>query len=76
MRAFITQQMDNSEELRSNLKLAEGELADARKATNEVVELLRKVEKDKDAANAEARRLKDEGEAVKAKCKKIEEENK
>ena len=56
MRAFITQQKGDSEELHSNLKLAEGELVDARKATDEVGELLKKEENERDMANAEARR--------------------
>lgn len=72
MRTVITQQMDDSEELRSNLKLAEGELAASRKVADEEVELLRKLEEEKEVANAEARRLREEWETVEAKCKKAE----
>lgn len=72
MRVVITQQMDDSEELRSNLRLAEGELVASRKVADEEVELLRKVEEGKEVANAEARRLREECETVEAKCKKAE----
>ncbi|RVW53625.1 hypothetical protein CK203_068990 [Vitis vinifera] len=55
MKAFITQRMDRSEELHSKLKLAESELAIARKVVDERVESLRKVEEEKETVNAEAR---------------------
>lgn len=69
MRAFITQQIDNSEELCSKLKLAENELVAARKAIDEVVESLRMTEMEREATNAEASQLREEGKATEAKCK-------
>lgn len=71
MRMYIAQYMDNNEELRSKLKMIQGELAAAVKGA----ELQRKVEEEKKATNAEACRLKEEGEAVKAKCKKAKQKN-
>lgn len=68
MRAFITQQMDNSE-LRSKLKLAESELVAAWKAIDEVVESLRMTKEEREATNAKARQLKEEGKTIEAKCK-------
>ena len=76
MKAFITQRMDRSEELHSKLKLAESELAIARKVVDERAESLRKVEKERETVNAEARRLGDEENVAEAKCKKTEQENK
>ena len=72
MKAFITQRMDRSEELHSKLKLAESELAIARKVVDERAESLRKVEKERETVNAEARRLGDEENVAEAKCKKTE----
>ena len=66
MRAFITQQMDNSE-LRSKLKLAESELVATWKVVDEVVESLRMTKGEKEATNAEARQLREEGKTIEAK---------
>ena len=68
--------MDDSEELRLKLKLVQSELATTQKVADEVAELLRKAEREREVANAEARQLRDEGEAVEAQCKKSEQENK
>ena len=75
MRAIITQQMDNSEELHSKLKLAESELVAARKALDEVVESLRMTEGERKATNAEARQLREKGKMVEAKCKETKQED-
>lgn len=66
MRAFITQQMDNSEELHSKLKLAENELATFQKTIDEGAKSLRKAEGEGEVVNAEAPRLRKEWEAVEA----------
>ena len=68
--------MDDSEELRLKLKLVQSELATTQKVADEVAELLRKAEREREVANAEARQLRDEGETVEAQCKKSEQENK
>ncbi|RVW99883.1 hypothetical protein CK203_029238 [Vitis vinifera] len=57
MGTYIAHNMGDSEELRAKLKLEEGELAAAWKMTDEGARLLRKVEKGKEAIEAEARRL-------------------
>lgn len=54
MRAYIVHNMDDSEEVRSKLKSVEVKLVVARKATNEGVELLRKVEDEREMAEDEA----------------------
>lgn len=66
MRVFITQQMDNSEELHSKLKLAESELATTQKTVDEGANSLRKAEGEGEVVNAEAPRLKEKWEAVEA----------
>ena len=75
MRAFITQQRNDSEKIHSNLKLEEGELAAAWKVANEGAELLRKEEEEREVVNVEAHYLREEGEAAEAKCKKVEQQN-
>ena len=75
MRAYLAQHMDDNEELCSKLKLAKSELTTTRKVAVKEAGLLRKTEKERDVANVEAPRLKEEEEAVKAKCKKVEQEN-
>ena len=57
MGTYIAHNMGDSEELRAKLKLEEGELAATWKMTDEGARLLRKVEKGKEAIEAEARRL-------------------
>lgn len=64
MRAFLAQQMDRSEELRSKLERAESDAA-AWKVAADGVKLLRKVEDERKAANAEAR-LRKEGKTAEA----------
>ena len=75
MRAYLAQHMDDNEELYSKLKLAKSELTTTRKVAVKEAGLLRKTEKERDVANVEAPRLKEEEEAVKSKCKKVEQEN-
>lgn len=66
MRVFITQQMDNNEELHSKLKLVESELATTQKTVDEGAKSLRKAEEEGEVVNAKAPRLKEEWEAVEA----------
>lgn len=54
MRVFITQQMDNSEELHSKPKLAESELTTTQKTVDEGAKSLRKVEGEGEVVNAKA----------------------
>lgn len=65
-RVFITQKMDNSEELHSKPKLAESELATTQKTIDEGAKSLRKTEGEGEVVNTEAPRLKEEWEAVEA----------
>lgn len=62
--------MDNSEDLRSKLKLVESKLAAARKTVDDGAELLRKAEKKRKIANAKAHWLREKREVAKAKYKK------
>lgn len=66
MRVFITQQMDNNEELHSKLKLAESELATSRKTIDEGAKSSRKAEGEGKVVNAKAPQLKEEWEMVEA----------
>lgn len=75
MRVYIAQHMDGSENFCSKLKLVENEFSATRKAIKEVVGLLRNVENERKVAKAKARRLRDKGEATKAKFKKAEQKN-
>ena len=75
MRACISHNMDDNEELHSKLKSEEGELVTTRKVANERVRLLRKTKQGKEAAEVETCRLKEEREAMEAKHKKAEKEN-
>ena len=72
MRAYIAQHINDNENLRFKLKLVESELAAARKAVGEGVESLKRAKWEKEMTNAEALRLREEGEVVDAKCKKAE----
>ena len=53
MKAYIDHHMDDSEDLRSKLKVAESELAIARKDADEGVKLLRNTEKARDTTKVE-----------------------
>ena len=75
MKTFISQQMGGRKELRSKLVWAEGDLAAAYKAVTDGAEALRKTEEQREATQAETRRLRKEENAAKAKCKDAEQEN-
>lgn len=75
MRAYIVHNMDDSEEVRSKLKSVEGKLVVARKAIDEGVGLLRKVEYERETAEAEALRLKEKREEMETKHKEIKQKN-
>lgn len=75
MRAYIVHNMDDSEKVHSKLKSVEGKLVVARKATDEGVELLRKVEDERETAKAEAFQLKEKREEMEIKHKEIEQKN-
>ena len=74
MRAYVAHHMDDSEDLWSKLKLAESELAAARKVADKGAGLLKKSEEVRKAVEAKARRLKKEEEVMDAKCKMAEQE--
>lgn len=76
MRAYITHNMDDSEELRARLKSLGAELAAARKIVDEGAELLRNEENGREAVEAEARWLAKERDVMEARHKKADEENK
>lgn len=75
MRTFISQQMANSEELRSKLAREDGDLTVTQKVVADRAEQLRKTEEERKMTNAEARWLGDEGEVAKAKCRNAKQEN-
>ena len=66
--------MDDNEELCARLETVKGEATVARKLAGERVGLMRKVEKEKEAAEAEAHRLAEEREVMEARKKKVKEE--
>lgn len=75
MRAYIVHNMDDSEEIRSKLKSVEGKLVVARKATDEGVGLLRKMEDKRETAKVEALQLKEKMEEMETKHKEIKQKN-
>ena len=74
MRAFLTQQLDNNEELRTQLERVESKLAVAQKAITDGGRLLKESEEEKEATKVDAWQMKDEKEVAKAKCKDVEQE--
>ena len=54
MKAYISHNMDDNEELCARLEIVKGEATVARKLAGEGVGLMRKVEKEKEVAEAEA----------------------
>lgn len=69
---FITQQLDNDEELHTQLAQTESDLATAQKAISNGGRLLNKVEKERKTAKVEARQRGEEKEVVETKCKDLE----
>lgn len=67
MRTFITQQMGDSEELRAKLGQVESDLVATWKAIVDEAEALRKVEGEKEMAQAKTSRLKEKVKATKVK---------
>ena len=61
LKAYISHNMDDNEELCARLETVKGEATVARKLAGERVGLMRKVEKEKEAAEAEAHRLAERG---------------
>lgn len=74
MKTYISHNMDDNEELCARLEIVKGEATVARKLAGEGVGLMRKVEKEKEAAEAEAHRLAEEREVMEARKKKVKEE--
>lgn len=74
MRTFLTQWIDNDEELRAQLVRVENELVVARKATADREKLLKESEEEMQATKVEAHRMGEEKEAVEAICKDVEQE--
>lgn len=56
MKAYISHNMDDNDELSAKLETVKGEATVARKLAGEGVGLMRKVEKEKEEAEAEAHR--------------------
>lgn len=75
MRAYITHNMDNSEELHARLKSLGAKLAVARKTADEGTELLRNEENGREAVEVEAGQLVKERDVTEARHKKVDEEN-
>lgn len=74
MRVFLTQQIDNSEELRAQLVRVENELTTIRKADADAEKLLEELKEGMQATKAEACRMREEKKIVKAKCNDAEQE--
>lgn len=74
MLEFLTQRIDNDEELCAQFIRVESELTAARKATVDGKKLLKETEEEKQMANVETFRMRKEKEIVEAKCKNAEDE--
>ena len=74
MRAYIAHNMDGSEDLHARLKTIESKVIVALKLAKKGASLLRKAEKEKEAAQVEARWLAEKKEVMEAGKKKVEEE--
>lgn len=74
MRAFLTQRIDNNEELHAQLVRVESKLATIRKVAIDVEKLLKELEEGMPAAKVEACRKGEEKKAAEAKCKDAEQE--
>ncbi|RVX18164.1 hypothetical protein CK203_003920 [Vitis vinifera] len=74
MQVFLTQQIDNSEELCAQLVGVENELTTVWKAIADTEKLQKELKEEMQVANAEACRMGEENEAAKAKCKDAEQE--
>ena len=74
MREFLTQRIDNDEELHAQLVRVENDLVVARKATTNREKLLKESEEEMQATKVEARRMGEEKEAAEAMCKDVEQE--
>lgn len=75
MRAYITHNMDNSEELHARLKSLGVKLVAARKIADEGTKLLRNEENGREAVKVEARWLAKKRDVTEARHKKADEEN-
>lgn len=69
MRAYISYNMDDNEELQARLEAIEGDKVAAQKLADEGAGLLRKAEEGKEVAEAEACQLAEEREVGKKKVK-------
>ena len=67
MRAFITQKMGDSEELRAKLERVKSDLVDAQKVVMDEAKALGKAEGEKETTQAEVGRLREEVKVVEAK---------
>ncbi|KAJ9678109.1 hypothetical protein PVL29_022871 [Vitis rotundifolia] len=74
MQAFLTQQIDNNEELRAQLVWVESELASIRKVVVDAKKLLKELEEGMQVAKVKACWMEEEKEAAEAKCKDAEQE--
>ena len=71
MGAFLARKMGGNEELRSKMEQAESNLVAAQKAVADGTESLKKAKEEREVANAEARWLTEEGEAIEARYRKF-----
>lgn len=74
MRTFLTQQLDNNEELRTQLERVESELVTAQKAIIDGDLLLNESNGENEAAKIEEWQMKDERKVAEAKYKDAEQE--
>lgn len=74
MQTFLIQKIDNNEEPCAQLVRVESELTVVRKAVADAKKLLKELEEGMQVAKDEACRMGYEKEAVKAKCKDVEQE--
>lgn len=69
MRTFFTQRLGGNKELCTKLKWAESDLAVAQKAVGDGAKVLKEANEEIKVAKSEACRMKEEREAIDAKCK-------
>lgn len=75
MRAFITQRIGGSEELRAKLEWVESNLVAVQKAIADGVKVVKLVERERETARVEVDQLREKGKVAQAKCKVVEHEN-
>ena len=74
MLVFLTRQIDNSEELHTQLVRVKNEMTDVRIVAANAEKMLKELQEEVQMAKVEARRMREKKEVVEAKCKDVEQE--